>query len=246
MTKRRDRPTNLGAMLFTATGSGGVGWWFWGWAGAGFAVSAILALGVLELTAWVKYPPPAPPPAADPYAAETVAVYRLFNDVGALLYIGISDTPKRRFQEHKADKQWAEQIDNWTVEWYRDRPRAAAAELQAIVREVPAYNSAGMPTSNQQLTYWRQLFEAGHYPSAYNLGELFLLHRRMLSLREGAVRACDPDTVLEIYDYATKRASGFVMRSHKRFIKEWEAELHAARRRRQERERSRLPSVKRG
>lgn len=247
MAKQRKPPTATGTALVAAGLAGLIGFWSNNWTAGAVAAALYCLLGVLTLSIEVRTPPPPPPHAIDPAAPETVALYRLFNDVGALLYIGISDTPKRRFQEHKSDKPWASQIDHWTVEWYLDRPRAAAAELQAIVREVPAYNSAGMPTSSVSVSYSRQLVERKNfYPSAYNLEELFLNYRRAVSLPSDAVRAWDPDEALRLYEYAKKRASGFVLRQHKRFVKEWNRELSERSQRREQERRDRLAGPSRG
>ena len=68
------------------------------------------------------------------------ALYRHFDSVGALLYVGISLTPFRRLSSHRARSHWADQINRVSVEWLPDRETALAAEFAAILAEKPAHN----------------------------------------------------------------------------------------------------------
>jgi predicted GIY-YIG superfamily endonuclease len=60
------------------------------------------------------------------------------------LYIGISNEPARRFDEHRKDKRWAKDVD-WAdatrnLAWYPTRADALAAEAEAIRDELPVHN----------------------------------------------------------------------------------------------------------
>ena len=71
-------------------------------------------------------------------------VYRLFDDRGTLLYVGVSRTPERRIKSHMT-KTWGKAIaaERTTVTWYDSIGESALAEITAIVREDPLHNVAG-------------------------------------------------------------------------------------------------------
>lgn len=77
--------------------------------------------------------------------AVRTAVYRLFDSSGTLLYIGISEKPKQRFQSHANSKDWWPNVARHTIEWCDDRPTAEAAEVAAIHAEAPLYNRDDNP-----------------------------------------------------------------------------------------------------
>jgi predicted GIY-YIG superfamily endonuclease/antitoxin (DNA-binding transcriptional repressor) of toxin-antitoxin stability system len=68
------------------------------------------------------------------------ALYRLYDAAGTLLYIGISHQPDVRFEQHAKLKDWWPRVARREVEWFDDRPSAAAAEAAAIRREDPERN----------------------------------------------------------------------------------------------------------
>lgn len=72
-----------------------------------------------------------------------MALYRLFDASGALLYVGISHSPFcDRLHAHKGDKSWIKQVTTQTIEWYETRWDADRAETVAIATEHPRYNIA--------------------------------------------------------------------------------------------------------
>lgn len=68
------------------------------------------------------------------------ALYRHYDADGQLLYVGITNDPKRRLYEHKCRAIWSDQIANVTVKWMPSRPDAEEAERQAIATESPVFN----------------------------------------------------------------------------------------------------------
>lgn len=75
--------------------------------------------------------------------AKTVSgqyLYRLFNRAGLLLYVGISDNPLRRWNEHSKSKDWWPEVANLSQDWYPDRTSVELAERHAIKVERPKYN----------------------------------------------------------------------------------------------------------
>lgn len=68
-------------------------------------------------------------------------LYRLFDESEALLYVGISNTPKERWKQHAADKPWWPLVTTRTEEWYLDRGDAEKAERVAREVEKPRFNS---------------------------------------------------------------------------------------------------------
>jgi predicted GIY-YIG superfamily endonuclease len=89
----------------------------------------------------------ATPDPSDQRAAEPTALYRLYNADGALLYIGVTDNPERRFKQHRDTKPWWPQVAQKTTEWCPTRLRALAEEATAIEAEAPIYNLEHNPAA---------------------------------------------------------------------------------------------------
>lgn len=68
------------------------------------------------------------------------ALYRLYDEDGKLLYVGITCDPGARFAQHKADKHWWPRVARKDIEWYDKRANAAAAEEMAIRVKDPVFN----------------------------------------------------------------------------------------------------------
>ena len=73
------------------------------------------------------------------------ALYRLYDEAGVLLYIGISHQPEVRFEQHSKLKEWWPQGARREIQWFDDRPSAAAAEADAIRSEDPEHNGTYSP-----------------------------------------------------------------------------------------------------
>lgn len=73
------------------------------------------------------------------------ALYRFYDEGGALLYVGITANVEARFAHHESRKEWWPQVARKTIEWFDTRPPARAAELQAIHDERPVHNVNGSP-----------------------------------------------------------------------------------------------------
>ena len=67
-------------------------------------------------------------------------VYRLFDDEGALLYIGCTVHPRKRFHSHRRRQPWWDEVTDSELMWYPSVEVAALAEQQAIRTEQPIYN----------------------------------------------------------------------------------------------------------
>ena len=76
---------------------------------------------------------------------QRTALYRFFDEGGALLYVGITANTKERWLAHRYDKPWWPDVAEKTVEWFDNRTLALEAEKHAIVAELPAYNRLGSP-----------------------------------------------------------------------------------------------------
>jgi hypothetical protein len=85
------------------------------------------------------------PASVDPYAPDTVAVYRLYDANGQLLYVGQSRNPKARFITHAREVDWWEEVAHWAVEWWSDRYAARTQEQLLIAELSPRYNIAHAP-----------------------------------------------------------------------------------------------------
>jgi predicted GIY-YIG superfamily endonuclease len=67
-------------------------------------------------------------------------LYRLLDNQGRLLYIGISNGPIYRLFQHLEEKPWAPQIAWQNVQRFATRQEAEEAERECIQCERPLYN----------------------------------------------------------------------------------------------------------
>lgn len=77
------------------------------------------------------------------YAASSIRLYRLYDDLGVLLYVGISGNPQGRLLAHKATAPFRAFIANMEVdEWWEfpDYPTAERVEAERIRDEMPLFN----------------------------------------------------------------------------------------------------------
>lgn len=73
-------------------------------------------------------------------AAVPHAVYRVYDEPGRLLYVGISVDPDQRLRAHSYSAVWAPEYARHTLDWCDSRPAALAAETRAIWLEHPVFN----------------------------------------------------------------------------------------------------------
>lgn len=68
-----------------------------------------------------------------PYQGRT-AVYEFRDWSGAVLYVGVTNNPRRRFAEHAEDKHWWPDVDHdqTRLSWYRTRSEALRQEKRRI------------------------------------------------------------------------------------------------------------------
>lgn len=90
---------------------------------------------------------------------ERTAVYRFFNEAGALLYVGMSKAPSRRKWQHKRTAEWYSEIARQDVVWFDDVIPASVEEQRAILAECPLYNRM-MPPWDHPATKRARLREA--------------------------------------------------------------------------------------
>lgn len=81
---------------------------------------------------------------------ERTALYRLYDSGDRLLYVGIAKDPERRWWQHARDRadSWWPDVARKSVEWFDTREAAEGAEVEAIKREGPPYNSAHIVSWN--------------------------------------------------------------------------------------------------
>jgi hypothetical protein len=73
-------------------------------------------------------------------AAVPTSIYRLFNEAGELLYVGITHRRYYRLHEHAATKPWWDEVATATFQHVLTRRAAIDAETKAIADENPRYN----------------------------------------------------------------------------------------------------------
>ncbi|QGJ90324.1 G-I-Y-Y-I-G endonuclease [Mycobacterium phage Chuckly] len=69
-------------------------------------------------------------------------LYRFYNAEDDLLYIGITNNPRSRFNQHHADKAWFKSVARSTMQHFATRAELETAEVAAIQSEMPRYNVA--------------------------------------------------------------------------------------------------------
>jgi predicted GIY-YIG superfamily endonuclease len=74
-----------------------------------------------------------------PIPSRRAAVYRLYDAAGALLYIGSSYDPEKRFRDHHRTAWWP-RVRRSEQEWHPSRAKAYEVEAAAIWAERPEYN----------------------------------------------------------------------------------------------------------
>lgn len=73
-------------------------------------------------------------------AEQAHALYRFYSKTGQLLYVGITNNPGARFQQHQKSKPWWHDVAGISVEKHSTRTDALAAEERAIRVERPLKN----------------------------------------------------------------------------------------------------------
>lgn len=73
-------------------------------------------------------------------ARRPTLLYRLMDDSGALLYVGVTSSLRVRLRSHRSTQPWWADVVTAVVETYEDRSEALAAERSAIASEGPRFN----------------------------------------------------------------------------------------------------------
>ena len=73
------------------------------------------------------------------------AVYRIYNEAGDLLYVGMSYEPATRVSVQRREKPWGHEIAHYEAEWHANRAAAQRAEERAIKELQPRYNVTHTP-----------------------------------------------------------------------------------------------------
>jgi len=76
------------------------------------------------------------------YRLKPCALYRLFNNAGDLLYIGVASNALARVGAHDACV-WFRSVSRVDLQWFEHRNAAEAAERAAIAKEKPRHNKVG-------------------------------------------------------------------------------------------------------
>jgi predicted GIY-YIG superfamily endonuclease len=92
-------------------------------------------------------------------------LYRLYNDEGDLLYVGISLNAAKRVAEHRRDKNWWPEVSVIKIQriLHTDRAGALFAEKEVIRAENPKYNVVNnCETSSNQRASVDRHWDFGH------------------------------------------------------------------------------------
>lgn len=72
--------------------------------------------------------------------AEQTVLYRLYDEHGQLLYVGVTGDPRARWKEHRTKMPWWPEVAWRHLELYDTGVEARHAEARAIWDEQPLYN----------------------------------------------------------------------------------------------------------
>ncbi len=98
-----------------------------------------------------------------------LVLYRFFDAEDALLYVGITNSPQGRYNQHRGDKRWFKDVVRSTMEHFKTREELEAAEIIAIQTEKPKYNIRHSVISPQKQisvgprAIWRHSADANHF-----------------------------------------------------------------------------------
>lgn len=96
---------------------------------------------------------------------EPVALYRYWDTEGRLLYVGITNDPIRRRDQHSRDATWWPFASQYVVEWHHNRAAARRAESKAIRRERPMFNVVHNGSNPHRVRTDRRRRQIGLYVS---------------------------------------------------------------------------------
>lgn len=120
------------------------------------------------------------------FSANETALYRLYDALGALLYVGITGNLQSRMSDHQK-RSWWPSVASRAVTLYASRSEAAAAELAAIQDEHPLHNVTGTPRpAVVEVPKWKQLERKDCLLWPRQLDDLTALQRQLKSARCGS------------------------------------------------------------
>ena len=82
-----------------------------------------------------------------------IALYRHFDSLRNLLYVGISLDAIKRLRQHGHTSDWCHQIASVEIEQFANRQEAMKAEREAILSEKPAFNVRRRPRQRKQIAF---------------------------------------------------------------------------------------------
>jgi excisionase family DNA binding protein len=147
------------------------------------------------------------------------ALYRLFGDDDALLYIGVAKTFGVRWHQHEQSQPWWPEVRRQTIDWHPDREDAEDAERAAIKAERPKYNVVhnGAPVKirpGPSYDYWADKpLLCSYQRAAERLGVSVSELRRLVA--DGDLRAISLGpkmrrfVVAELEEYIRRKATEF-------------------------------------
>ena len=94
-----------------------------------------------------------------------VWVYRVYDDVGRLIYVGQTTYPDVRFTIHRCQSWWHSQIADVRWEEHCCRASAVRAESAAIATELPRWNRRVKWNARERWSHqdWLDYFESGSH-----------------------------------------------------------------------------------
>ncbi|WP_327162079.1 GIY-YIG nuclease family protein [Streptomyces zaomyceticus] len=79
-------------------------------------------------------------PGVQAKGTDETAVYRLYDAVNRLLYVGMGRNPMGRWASHADKHPWWQEVVRYEVTWYPTRIEAAAEERRALKEDDTVHN----------------------------------------------------------------------------------------------------------
>lgn len=77
--------------------------------------------------------------------SDPCGLYRIYDEAGELIYVGVSHEPEYRVGWHEGGKQWGHEVARYEVDWHPDRAAALKAEAKTVKAERPRHNVVHTP-----------------------------------------------------------------------------------------------------
>jgi DNA-binding transcriptional regulator YiaG len=104
-------------------------------------------------------------------------LYRLYDENGILLYVGVCQNVQARLLMHKHSKPWFRNVVDIEIESYENKNAALLAETKAIVNERPQFNTQKVPKNSSSAGHWIKKIREARGETQAEFGAHFGVHQ---------------------------------------------------------------------